>query len=401
MVAHGILVILGQPKHKSPWLVRYFVKIAVDSQPLLAKFPGLAHAMHTLLCAAWEPSTWATYSSAAKSYFDLCLSNTIVPLPPSISSLLVWTLTLFSTRRLAATTVINYTVALKSACRMLDIDVSAFDAHQLRYVLRGMKKTCPKRFSSQPRLPITIWLLAGFFEVISEFTDEEEVFKAAFTSGVYGLLRSAEFLAKPRNPCPLVRVDLTWHNDYVTLRLRYTKGDTYNVGVLVTLYKNGSPTCPYAHLRTAYDSAVHQSPSAPVFQRKDGSALTYKDVQTMLTKLAVRLHLDPKRFKLHGLRIGGATTLAILGVPAHVIKTIGRWKSLSYQLYTRTSPDQIRSAFHAVGATSQYKARSHWFGGLVGEQSYAACKWGVDGLETIAQITTPPGGEKVVQWSCS
>ena len=121
----------------------------------------------------------------------------------------------------------------------------------------------------------------------------------------------------------------------------------------------------------------------------------------MLTKLAVRLHLDPKRFKLHGLRIGGATTLAILGFPAHVIKTIGRWKSLSYQLYTRTSPDQIRSAFHAVGATSQYKARSHWFGGLVGEQSYAACKWGVDGLETIAQITTPPGGEKVVQWSCS
>ena len=45
----------------------------------------------------------------------------------------------------------------------------------------------------------------------------------------------------------------------------------------------------------------------------------------------------------HSFRIGAATTAAACGVPAEVIKTLGRWKSQAYQLYARLPTDQLLS----------------------------------------------------------
>ena len=43
----------------------------------------------------------------------------------------------------------------------------------------------------------------------------------------------------------------------------------------------------------------------------------------------------------HSFRIGAAMTAAACGVPAEVIKTLGRWKSQAYQLYVRLPTDQL------------------------------------------------------------
>ena len=300
-----------------------------------------------MLSTAWEPSTWSSYSSAARSFFTFCDAHGIAsPLPPSVAALLGWTAFSFRVRTpaLAASSIGQYVTALRSACHMLDIDDTAFDSHQLRYVLRGMKKVCPRRFLTAPRLPITIWLLADLFLAMPE-SPECPALKAALSLGVYGLLRSAEFLAKGSNPCPLVRSDFTWFSDKVEIRLRFTKGDVFHTGVVVTIYYNGSRTCPFTLLRHAFAVAPIQTASAPALQRPNGEALSYKFVQRTLSQLATTLGLDPKRFKLHGLRIGGATSLAILGVPAHIIKAIGRWKSICYQTYTRTSPGAVSAYF--------------------------------------------------------
>ena len=39
----------------------------------------------------------------------------------------------------------------------------------------------------------------------------------------------------------------------------------------------------------------------------------------------------------HSFRIGAATTAARVGLPVHLIKTMGRWSSDAYKLYFRTS----------------------------------------------------------------
>ena len=51
---------------------------------------------------------------------------------------------------------------------------------------------------------------------------------------------------------------------------------------------------------------------------------------------AMRLGVDPTKFSLHSLRIGGACALRAAGAPLSVILFMGRWKSapacLSYQV---------------------------------------------------------------------
>ena len=396
MAPVALLLVLGRRAPAPSWLQTVFFSSAVQSHELFVRHPSLGLAVRMLLSSAWEPSTWSSYSSAARSFFDFCAGHGInTPLPPSAAALIGWIAFLFRVRSpaLAASSISQYVTALRSACHMLDVDAVAFDSHQLRYVLRGMKKVCPRRFLTEPRLPITIWLLADIFRVMPVDHPDTVVMQAALSLGVYGLLRSAEFLAKSFNPCPLARSDVTWHSDRAELRLRYTKGDVYHTGVLVTVFRNDSLTCPYALLRLAFAKAPVQNQSAPALQKPNGEALAYKDVQKALFKYAALLGLDPKRFKLHGLRIGGATSLAILGVPAHIIKAIGRWKSICYQTYTRTSSAQFQKISQVLGqASGVAPSPDNWFGGLQGSQRYAACGWNVDDLASIAVTARSPGG---------
>lgn len=46
--------------------------------------------------------------------------------------------------------------------------------------------------------------------------------------------------------------------------------------------------------------------------------------------------VDDKSYSGHSFRIGAATAAAAADVPDHVIKMLGRWESLAYQLYVRT-----------------------------------------------------------------
>jgi hypothetical protein len=389
---------------KQPWIQRVFVEEAINAHAVFKQYPHLASATRSLLDAAWEHSTWSTYSSAVHAYFNFCAAHGIAsPFPPTPSSLIGWAVYDFKIRQLAASSVKQYVTSAKSVCRILDVESLAFSSFQLHYVLRGMAKICPRRFITSPRLPITIWLLAAMFEkMATPLTRLMRTIKAALSSGVYGMLRSAEFLAKGINPCPLARADLKWLSQVVEVRLRFTKGDIYHTGVVVKLFKNGSATCPYTLLKEAWDIAPFKSSSSPVFQNDDGSALSYKTVQEVLSLLAVALGLDPDTFKLHGLRIGGATSLAILGMPPHIIKTIGRWKSICYQIYTRTSQQQLFSVSQALGRASSQKSEDDWFGGLPRDRRSTACSWAVDDLQTVASTAGLPGGELAgVRWNRS
>ena len=54
--------------------------------------------------------------------------------------------------------------------------------------------------------------------------------------------------------------------------------------------------------------------------------------------------------------------MAMLGVPAHVIKVLGRWQSLSYQLYIRTSNADLKAYMAQLAASLE--RRIPVFGGL-------------------------------------
>jgi hypothetical protein len=90
----------------------------------------------------------------------------------------------------------------------------------------------------------------------------------------------------------------------------------------------------------------------------------YTTLFNAIRGLAALCGLDPLAFGGHSLRIGRATTLALLGFPAHVIQTLDlrRWRSLSYQLYVRLGLPQFARISEALGTSSVKDGKKFEFG---------------------------------------
>ena len=170
-----------------------------------------------------------------------------------------------------------------------------------------------------------------------------------------------------------------WFSDHVCIHLFESKTDVFREGVDVRTFANGSATCPVAALRSAFDSAPRKSADAPAFQDSCGRPLLYTTLLAALRALAVQLGYDAKQLGTHSLRIGGASTLAILGFPAYVIRAAGRWSSLTYQTYTRLDADAFREISRrlATAAASKTASRSP-FGVLSPAQASEVCFDNID-----------------------
>jgi integrase len=100
----------------------------------------------------------------------------------------------------------------------------------------------------------------------------------------------------------------------------------------------------YTSLYKREDRDKLLAPDAPVFIRGvDGVPLRREDVNLVLELSAKELYGadNSKLFRSHSLRHGGASAYAAAGVPLHVIKEFGRWKSEAYMVYITLSVDVL------------------------------------------------------------
>ena len=85
--------------------------------------------------------------------------------------------------------------------------------------------------------------------------------------------------------------------------------------------------------------------SADPFLSIDGrTQIRYDKFSASLKRMVAIQGFDPEKFSTHSLRIGGATALAAAGVPDSTIQTLGRWKSLAFLVYIRTSITTLQRA---------------------------------------------------------
>ena len=280
---------------------------------------------------------------------------------PDTDTLIGWCVFLFR-KPVAHSTIKKYLGALKSAGSLWNDDLSCFSNKRLEMCLRGIKKQCPHRSKSSKRMPVTIWVLRKFLKHLNLSLYEHQMIASAMIVAVYALLRAGEFAAKNPLVVPMVRSDVHFYDTHVTLRIRKSKTDIFREGCNITLWRDESPTCPYTNLKKLYDTSPAKFPSAPLFQDSKGNPLLYRDLVRVTKALALLCGFDPKRFAGHSFRIGGATTLALLGYEAHIIKTLGRWTSISYQLYTRVSQEQLQKATLAFSNAEQKETQ--FFGEL-------------------------------------
>ena len=84
--------------------------------------------------------------------------------------------------------------------------------------------------------------------------------------------------------------------------------------------------------------------------------LTYAVMRQAVKAAAIRLGVDPTKFSLHSLRIGGACALRAAGAPLSMILFMGRWKSapacLSYQVVGVNEYDRAMDYLRKPGVLS-------------------------------------------------
>jgi hypothetical protein len=291
-----------------------------------------------------------------------------------IVGFLVWEV---SIQGFQVSTVRQWKAGVRSLFVDQGMDVASFKAPMVRRIMRGLSRKF-KGTKRAPKLPITTAILERFLDQGTMTTIVELIMFAAACVGVYGMFRAADIVFRGDDYILLVRSDITWMTKKAAIELRGSKHDYFHTGESVWIHDIPYKTSPFHWLKLAFQCAPDQSLEAALFQHADGSPITYLDLQRFLKRMARDVGIPPKNIATRSLKIGGATTLAALEKPEYTLKTMGRWKSMSYQLYTHLSQEVTRNAFMEMGqfGRQQANARSNdFFGGLTAAE---ACEITID-----------------------
>ena len=224
---------------------------------------------------------------------------------------------------------------------------------RLELVIRGMKRaqagTPPK-----PRLPITPEILR---RIKAEWDQSKEwdhiMLWAVMCLCFSGFLRVGEAVAPEENFDPsqhLTYKDIAVDNLADPMRMevniKQSKTDPFRAGVKVWIGRTRGDLCPVAAV-LAY-MALRGPGGGPLFRFQNGSPLTRQKLVSKLREVLQKVGIDCSKYSGHSFRIGAATTAAARGIQDSLIKTMGRWESVAYQLYVRTPRAQLLSVSQAL-----------------------------------------------------
>ena len=243
-----------------------------------------------------------------------------------------------------------------SAIRNLHVEMGLEYPNQptslLSRVLRGIARSSGP---GRPRLPITTPILRQLCQRLQvssmRHPVDQAMLQCAFTLAFYGFLRCGELTS-----LTFGNVALDQQSFRITITLLQSKTDPDGRGTVVHV---GGCTdvisCPVTTMvryLTAV-SAESQSPRDQLLVYHNGQPLTRADVtREVRTLLPLCGITDPSSYASHSFRIGAATSAAIAGVPEHVIRHMGRWRSDAVLRYIRVEPSEVRLVSEKLATVS-------------------------------------------------
>ena len=184
----------------------------------------------------------------------------------------------------------------------------------------------------------------------------------------FGFFRCGELLSTGA-----LRSDVSFASGMLHVHLSRSKTDPLSKGTIVVIAPAVSPYCPVRAMIN-YMAFARQGPSAPLFVLANGTHLTRSvftaHVRTMLSASGVH---DWDSYAGQSFRIGAATTAVIAGLPDHIIRAAGRWRSDACLRYIRppaSAAYRLSEALASVTAeqlwvcTSKYDYTLHYYGTL-------------------------------------
>jgi hypothetical protein len=235
---------------------------------------------------------------------------------------------------------------------------------RIHRVLRGIARR--HALARRKRLPVTVPLLRRLLNAMPEGSgvspDDQVVYAAALTAGVFGLLRTGELVAPGTRSADgdataqVGDVTLAGSGDrrYFEFNIRKSKVDTVRKEHRITVHETGGIVCPYDRMEQLLEIHRRRGVMAhkPLLTLGDGTFVTRDRLVRMLRRLLKCLGLEPKDWGGHSLRGGGVTTLAAAGWADVMLATLGRFASDAYKLYLTTPLATVREAHCSMAALS-------------------------------------------------
>ena len=230
--------------------------------------------------------------------------------------------------------------AVRSLPIALGLPGPSLGAPRLRRLVNGIRHQAPHS-SRAIRLPITNYIMVLIGRALQSPSFDNVMFWAACCTAFFGFLRVSEFTSSgvfdPRRH--LARDDVVVDpNGVIRIHIKCSKSDQFASGCTILLAPSASWICPVAALSRYL--LLRGTSTGPLFLFQDGRPLTPALVNTWLRAIISSSGVSGN-YSSHSFRIGAATSAAVAGVPAHLIKVLGRWSSDAYQRYIHTLPEQI------------------------------------------------------------
>lgn len=175
----------------------------------------------------------------------------------------------------------------------------------VRQAMRGFRKGAYKR---DTRRPVSFTLLLSLGGKLLEFCRngfEVILFRLAFSLAFFGAFRVSELVSPSKR----------------------------SVGGLLLHQLPGSDVCPVRCFQAFV--AVRPGGPPPLLVHEDGSFLSKYQFVQVFRQCIRGLGREYMQFSSHSFRIGAATEASRWGLPAEMVKKIGRWESARYRLYVR------------------------------------------------------------------
>ena len=163
-------------------------------------------------------------------------------------------------------------------------------------------------------------------------------------SPFFGFLRAGELSVTPTasRSDRLQLSDLSLSSfpfpNLVRLLIKVSKSDPFRDTCTVVVGRNDSTLCPVEALLKYLHFRGDRSSGAPFHvPRWVSSHQGFIELENSLFASFMWSKINVGDYTGHSFRTGAATTAARVGLPEHLIKTLGRWSSDAYKFYIRTS----------------------------------------------------------------
>lgn len=221
---------------------------------------------------------------------------------------------------------------------------------KLEQVIKGAKRTYAGHAQDRRvRLPITPNLLLKMKAVWEKNAGDFDTVMlwAASCLCYFGFLRAGEITVPSESAYDKgqhlnfadVAVDSVSHPKIMKVRIKASKTDPFRKGVDIFLGRTSNKLCPVS-AGLAY-LARRGSKEGMLFRFEDGRLLTRERFVAGVRAALSAAGVDCRSYSGHSFRIGAATAAARHNLPPATIKTLGRWESSAYLLYTRINRQEL------------------------------------------------------------